>query len=208
MSGFSPADYFEWASVSVPHPGQTSTGDLHLFMERPHGMLVSVIDGLGHGSQASEAASIAAGTVRSHPTATLSDLIAKCHEALRGSRGIALTLADLDVRQNVMSWAGIGNVEGRLLRAVPDQQHQNESVLLRGGVVGYQIPGMRPTEVKMFPEDLIVFATDGVSPDFGDGVILSDPPERIAERIMTQHNRKIDDALVVVGRYLGEPYLG
>lgn len=208
MSGSSPAEYFEWASVSVPHPGQTSTGDLHLFVERPQGLLVSVIDGLGHGSKASEAASIAAETLRSDPTATMSDLIAKCHAALRSSRGIALTLADINVRRGVMSWAGIGNVEGRLIRALPDPQHHNESVLLRGGVVGYQIPGTRPTEVKMFPKDLLVFATDGISPSFGDGVILSDPPQRIAERIMNQHNRKSDDALVVVGRYLGEPHRG
>lgn len=198
--------FVDWGHASVPHPGHTVTGDLHLIVDRTSGPLVAVIDGLGHGRDAEQAALLAAEVMRNEPDSPLADLISRCHEALRDTRGIAVTLAEIDVRENILKWAGIGNVEGRLLRALPQQERQAESVLLRGGVVGYQIPAFRPVTVKTHPGDVLIFATDGISPSFGDDVILSDGPQRIAERIMSQHNRKTDDALVVVGKYLGASY--
>jgi negative regulator of sigma-B (phosphoserine phosphatase) len=193
----------EWGHASSPHPGQSSTGDLHLVIDRPHGALVCVMDGLGHGPEASQAVETAAEVLRKSSAGSLPTLIEVCHHALRNSRGIAMTLADIDADQGELSWAGIGNVEGRLLRASPAGDRRNESTMLRGGVVGYQIPLIRPSTLNIFPGDLLIFATDGISPSFGDGVILSDPPQRIAERIMSQHNHNKDDALVVVGKFSG-----
>jgi hypothetical protein len=36
-------------------------------------------------------------------------------------------------------------------------------------------------------------------------VNLSDPPQKIADAILAKHNKKTDDALVLVVRYRGSP---
>lgn len=203
MTGASWESAIEWASASTPHPGEASSGDLHLVIERPYGLLVSVMDGLGHGPEATEAVTIAAGVLLNNAKASLLDLFSESHRALRGSRGIALTVADIDLSRKAVTWAGVGNVEGRLIRAHPNPDRKNESVLLRGGVVGFQMPSLSLGTHYLEPEDLLIFATDGISPQFADGIILNQPPQQLAEGIMINHNRGMDDALVVIGKYLG-----
>jgi hypothetical protein len=51
--------------------------------------------------------------------------------------------------------------------------------------------------------DTIVFATDGLSRDFADGLDLAGPAQRVADRLLAEHGRADDDALVLVARMLG-----
>jgi hypothetical protein len=39
---------------------------------------------------------------------------------------------------------------------------------------------------------------------FMEHLTLSDPPQQMADRILEQHGKTTDDALVMVARYLGE----
>ncbi len=100
-----------------------------------------------------------------------------------------------------MTWLGVGNVEGFLLRAAPNSPR--ESVLLRGGVIGYQLPPLRATVLSLARGDTLVLATDGIKSTFADNLNLADPPQQIADRILARCNKDIDDALVLVVHYLG-----
>ena len=51
--------------------------------------------------------------------------------------------------------------------------------------------------------DVLVIATDGVEPDFADGLALAGSPSEIARRALERHRKPTDDALVLVLRYLG-----
>ena len=55
----------------------------------------------------------------------------------------------------------------------------------------------------MKPRDTLIIATDGINPDFDDGLTLDQDPQQIADGILAQHHSGDDDALVVVARYLG-----
>jgi phosphoserine phosphatase RsbX len=51
--------------------------------------------------------------------------------------------------------------------------------------------------------DVVVLATDGVGATFADSLDISGSPRAISERILAEHSKPLDDALVVAVRYLG-----
>jgi phosphoserine phosphatase RsbX len=48
-----------------------------------------------------------------------------------------------------------------------------------------------------------VLATDGIRSRFADAIDAREPPRRIAARVLAEHARDSDDALVLVARYTG-----
>ena len=189
--------------ASRPHPGESVSGDGHVVAPCRHGVLVGVVDGLGHGSEAARATKIATETLRRLAGESVISLVRHCHEALHGTRGVAVSIASLDALEDTMAWISVGNVEGRLIRAEAAGDGTRESVLLRGGVVGFQLPPLRASVLTVSPADLLLFATDGVRHGFDEGVIVSDPPQKIAESILDRHAKGTDDALILAVRYLG-----
>ena len=103
-----------------------------------------------------------------------------------------------------MTWLGVGNIEGRLLRADPQAQPLRESLILRGGVVGRHLPTAYASLVAVAPGDILIFATDGIRSDFSEGLTGSEVPQRTADRILAQYGKHTDDALVLVARYVGQ----
>ena len=185
-------------------PGEVESGDLHVVEPFRGGILVAAIDGLGHGAEAAEAAKLACSILRDQPGADLPDLFARAHGRLRRTRGVVMSLASFRAARPTMRWLGVGNVEATLLRAEADPRPASESILLLGGVVGYQLPRLRPSEIPVAPGDTLILATDGVEHGFVTGVDLFQPPQELADGILASHGRGSDDALVVVARYLGE----
>jgi serine/threonine protein phosphatase PrpC len=101
-----------------------------------------------------------------------------------------------------MTWVGIGNVKGVLLRAGGRADRARERLLLRGGVVGYQLPTLRPATLSVAPGDTLIFATDGLRSIFADELVLGEP-QQMADHIFDQYRRGTDDAMILVARYLG-----
>jgi serine/threonine protein phosphatase PrpC len=79
-----------------------------------------------------------------------------------------------------------------------------DRIILRGGVVGYQIPALRAEVLPLRMCDTLIMATDGIQEHFADHVPLIGEPQVIADRLLAQHRKETDDALVVVMRYLGD----
>ena len=55
-------------------------------------------------------------------------------------RGVVMTLAWFDLERRELSWAGVGNVEARLVRGAAAYGDRHDSALVLGGVVGYNLP--------------------------------------------------------------------
>jgi len=201
-----PQPFVAWGVSARALPGQSASGDLHLVKSFQGGMLLAVVDGVGHGAEATAAAEVAVRILADHPEELPSFVIRRCHAALMKTRGVVMTVGSLRPSQGTLTWLGVGNVEAALLRADPNARPVAERVVLRSGLVGYGLPELQATVVPIAPGDLIVFATDGISPAFVSGWVLSDPPQRIADCIMAKHFKQTDDALVLVARYLGNDH--
>jgi phosphoserine phosphatase RsbX len=193
----------EWAVAHSALPGEVESGDLHFVHSYDDAVLVAAIDGLGHGPEAAVAAQRAAEALERHHAEPVASLLQRCHDNLRGTRGAVITLASFDGKRNVMSWVGVGNIEGTLVRAEPGEGRQRESVMLVGGVPGHQLPQLRSAEVQISPGDTLVLTTDGIRPGYLELLAGGDPPSRLVERIMDQFGKGTDDALVLVARYVG-----
>ena len=193
----------EWGAAAQAIPGETVSGDLHLVKPFSHGALVAVVDGLGHGDEAAMAARTAVSVLEEHPDQSVITLAKRCHDALRKTRGVVMTLASFNVLDSTVSWLGVGNVEGLLLRADNLATPSSEYAMLRGGVVGYQLPPLRASVIAIGPADLMILSSEGMSSGFNRDLNASDPPQQIADRIMSLHFKGNDDALVLVVRFLG-----
>jgi negative regulator of sigma-B (phosphoserine phosphatase) len=185
--------------------GEERSGDLAVLVAYPGGGLVAVIDGLGHGDAAADAAEAAAVILREHAGDAPQQLFERCHRALRRTRGVVMTVAwfDLDARQ--LRWVGVGNVEARLLRAgarTDGLPPSAPSPLVLGGVVGYQLPkAIRAGRVALEPGDAVVFATDGVTADYSAVLDPGLDVQAQADRVLHSHGKGSDDALAVVVRW-------
>ncbi|MGH2687914.1 MAG: hypothetical protein ACRDKW_03765 [Actinomycetota bacterium] len=111
-----------------------------------------------------------------------------------------MTLADVDAREDMLTWGGIGNVQGCLIRSA--RARRPEAALRLAGAVGFILPRLQPATTRLSRGDVVILATNGVAPEFADNVLLLGEPAAIASRILRRHAR-LDQALVLAGRYLG-----
>jgi hypothetical protein len=183
--------------------GERSNGDLHLIAEFPGGALVAVIDALGHGPEAERAAALAAVTLAARPRDPLPEAVRRCHQALVGSRGVVLSLATFDSGSGLMTWAGIGNVEGVLYRNGKHHRATRSGLITIGGIVGGELVEARAQQLPIDPGDVVVFATDGIRREFVDQVDPLRPPDEMAKELLLRFGKGSDDALILVVRYRG-----
>lgn len=195
----------EWDVVSRVSPGEAISGDLHLVMLFPGGALAAVVDGLGHGDEAATAARTAIDTLATHAGKPVIPLVQRCHEALKITRGAVMTVVSFNFNESTVTALGIGNVETVLLRANRAATPSRELVLLRGGIVGDQLPALHASHFFVEPGDVLIFATDGIREGFWEQVNVDESMRQLVNRILKQNLRGADDALVLAVRYLGKP---
>jgi hypothetical protein len=184
-------------------PGQGESGDRHVVCCGGEGILIAAIDGIGHGGEAANAAEAAMAILKASPQEPVISLLERCHEGLRSTRGVVLSLASIDPKHGLMTWLGVGNVQGVLMRAGAQKGSVGEVLLLRGGVVGSQLPALQAAVLPIRRGDTLVFVTDGVRGEFVEGLSALESPQRAADKILKQHGRGNDDALVLVVRLTG-----
>ena len=192
----------EYGLAKFVLPGERESGDRHLVCCNETGVLIAAIDGIGHGAEAANAAKVAIAMLKSGVGEPIIRLVAACHEKLRSTRGVVLSLASIDVKHSLMTWLGVGNVQGVLVRT-DRKANSQETLLLRGGVVGDHLPQLQAAVLPVAQGDLLVFATDGVRTDFMRTLSALENPQRAAERIMKNFCNQSDDALVLALRITG-----
>ena len=186
-------------AAGAPMEGETRSGDVAVFVRTEAGALACLIDGLGHGPEAADAAERCAEVVRANAEAPAADLLELCHAALLDSRGVVMTAAWFDLERSLLSWAGVGNVDARLVRAGP--QPREEVALVFGGVIGYRMPRVRVASMPLARGDVLVMITDGIESAISPALAGGGAAQALAERIFAVHGKGTDDALVVVVRY-------
>jgi negative regulator of sigma-B (phosphoserine phosphatase) len=193
----------EYGVAKFVRPGQGESGDQHLVCCNQSGILIAAIDGIGHGEEAASAAKVAVAVLKAGMDEPVISLLQRCHEELRGTRGVVLSLAFIDPEHGMMTWLGVGNVQGVLMRSDAKKGNVQESPLLRAGVVGSQLPALQATVLPIVHGDTLFFATDGVRSDFSVTLSARENPQRAADRILEQYGNGNDDALVLVARLTG-----
>lgn len=204
------APVVDWGVAAVALPGEVESGDLHIVRPVAGGVVVAVVDGLGHGAEAATAARSAVATIGSRAHDSPLSLFEHCHQALKGTRGVVMSLALIRRAEASMTWLGVGNVEGMIVRA--DDSGPNprarSALVTRGGIVGSELPKLKPEVLPLAIGDTLIFATDGIREGFVEGLPTDATPQQQADHILSRYRKGTDDALVLVARYRGRPGLG
>lgn len=191
---------FAYAQAAYPGNSLEQAGDRFVVQATQRGFLVAVIDGLGHGIKAATAALAAVDAFQQDVNRPVKAQLEYGSRSIRGTRGAAVSMAKFDAANAQLEWAGVGNVYAGVVRSQDTLKH--ESLLSRGGVVGFRLPTIRPSKVDIYPYDTLVMATDGIRSGFLQDAPLRQSPQMIADYIHTNFKRDTDDSLVVVLRFI------
>ena len=195
----------EWARAGRPLPSEYTSGDRGIAVDIDgEAALFGLVDGLGHGPSAADAAVRAVTAVTRASSERIEVLIQLCHRVLLGTRGVAMTLARVDFATNTLAWTGVGNVTAHLVAKAPTGVEIRSSARLTAGIVGYRIPEIRPAQVvSIRTGDLLVMRTDGINEDYLDHIDFSSSSVVIAEELLDKDARETDDAMVLAARHRG-----
>jgi phosphoserine phosphatase RsbX len=179
------------AHISLPMVGELANGDRALYRTGDDGSaLFAVVDGLGHGPDASKAAQAAEDWLQSVSLqAALLETMELLHERLSGTRGAAATVCM--VRQREIEICAVGNVEVRS----PDLRIP---LVFSAGILGSRVNKFHICRATFTGRARIVLFSDGISSRTPIEDVRKFAPQAACEAIMKKYRRKEDDATVLV----------
>jgi hypothetical protein len=162
----------------------------------PEALTLMVVDGLGHGPLAQNAAFAGVEALRAmRPSSPPVDL-RLVHDALKGTVGAAGAVARIDPAHKFVDFCGLGNIEGALL--IGDRR---AGLVSQPGVVGQRTPNFRSYRHVLSGRTRLIMHTDGVrangSPANYPG-LFQRHPALIAGVLFRDCWRQSDDALLLV----------
>jgi hypothetical protein len=190
-------------TAAMTKEGEEVSGDCACIGRTEAGVLVGVVDGLGHGADAGDAAHRAREVLEDPDTGVrVGDALRSCHAALRGTRGAVIALAAFPAHAANMEWLAVGNIEGVLVRGRSGLPGR-EMIVQRPGIVGHHMPALRSSTLPVRAGDTLVFATDGVRREVAQAVSRRGTarlPGGVAE-LLEEFATGNDDALLLTARY-------
>jgi negative regulator of sigma-B (phosphoserine phosphatase) len=186
----------EAGTVCRPRPGRAVSGDRIGIWRDEASTLVTVIDGLGSGQAAAQAAQIALACVEMNRDQPLRDIVVCCHEVLQATRGAVMALARVQHDRDRLSFVGVGNIGFSAASARPMQP------VSPNGLLGHRLPSLLEYGFDCTPGDLVVLYSDGISSRFvlqgGVAALNWVPPQELAQRIVKRFAQDDDVAVAVL----------
>jgi anti-sigma regulatory factor (Ser/Thr protein kinase)/serine/threonine protein phosphatase PrpC len=187
---------FEVGACSRPVPGYHVNGDAYAVRFLSAGRArVAVIDGLGHGVEAHEAAVQARNLVETRTELDLLTLFRELDERLRRTRGAVAAAADIDLSAARLAFVGVGNIEAVLLGA-----ENSQPLISTSGILGNRARTPRRFEYDWSPASMLVLCSDGIRNAWRTSVdkkLLAGHPDVLANVIINSFTREADDATVL-----------
>jgi anti-sigma regulatory factor (Ser/Thr protein kinase) len=183
---------------SRPHPQEEVNGDAYYIAERGERTLMAVIDGLGHGSGAKEAADVACDTLDDWVGERADELLVAAHDALRATRGAVMGIIIIDRQSESFQYAGVGNIAVRIFGT---QEHV--ALISTNGTLGMRLGTLRPWTHPWVEGATVFMASDGLSESWDIQSypgLLRRSPQLMAGILMRDYGREADDATVLVAR--------
>jgi phosphoserine phosphatase RsbX len=182
---------FAIAHASSPCAGQSVSGDCIVMRSFASGLMVAVVDALGHGPKAAAVAESARACLESlalPPRAGSAGVIEELHATLRETRGAAAMVCLLD--GPVLDGAGVGNVELRAVGApLP--------IVLSPGILGIQVRRIRSFSGRLTPGSRLFVFSDGISRNAPFAALARLDAEQACQTLLREHRHAHDDASVV-----------
>ncbi|MFQ5346081.1 MAG: SpoIIE family protein phosphatase, partial [Mariprofundus sp.] len=146
--------------------GSPDCGDQLAVWEEKNGqndrrLICCVVDGLGHGIHAKEAACHIIQYVANHRDETPEQLFRGCDEAMRHERGGVMAVAWIDGNQ--LTYASVGNITGYLARQ-NDDNYRIEHLNMDRGMISGGFKKLNVQTLTLAEGDLLIMHSDGLHP--------------------------------------------
>ncbi|TRZ89687.1 MAG: hypothetical protein D4R88_04990 [Methanosarcinales archaeon] len=187
----------KFGRASRPVHGSKYNGDMYLIKEFNNKVLISVIDGLGHGESAAVASSKCVKYIEEHYDIGLAEIFKYCDIELRKTNGAVMGMLFIDFEHSILSFAGVGNISARVIGGKPVH------FISRDGIVGYNMPGIKENKHPYDAGDTILMHSDGISSKvlrYPASILLKKDVQEAADEIMKLYGKDEDDATVIVAR--------
>lgn len=183
-------DVYRAALRTRPIPGETACGDAGLCIVDEQGALVALVDGLGHGPSAADAARRALAIVQRFQRLPLTSILGEAHLGMRGTRGAVIALARANRTSRSLEVSTLGNVSAVVLRP----HGERESLVSRPGVLGSSFRDPLVSTVHFDGQATLCLTTDGVEPHFDMYGVLERDPDFLAAHVVKSFGKNNDDA--------------
>lgn len=186
---------FDIAGISVALDGQTECGDGWAFMVDGPILTLLVVDGLGHGPEASETTRLAEESFAKHASEPPMGIMQRLHMSLQGTRGAAAAVTRIDPLKGTATGCGVGNISTKL---VADRKSQ--PIVSMNGILGFKSPPFREFDGEWTANSLVVMNSDGLK----SGMELNktaQPSSVLAARLRRQYSRDTDDSTILVAQH-------
>ena len=185
-------------AVCLPMLGEEVCGDAWATSEHDGRASVLLVDGLGHGPQAAEAAREAVRVFHDLAGADLAEIVHAAHAAMRSTRGAVVAVAEIDPEVQSLAFVGVGNINARVLA-----DGVSQSLISHNGTVGHIVRRVQEMTYPWPPGSLLVMHSDGISNHWGldrYGSLSTHDSGLIAGVLFRDFKRERDDSTVVVAR--------
>jgi anti-sigma regulatory factor (Ser/Thr protein kinase) len=191
-----PTELLQVAGLAMPYPGERVCGDAWTYYRTPERTVSMVVDGLGHGREAFEAAQEAMAIFRKRFESGPGQILGHVHEALKKTRGAVAAIAEIRPREGTLLYAGVGNIAAVVL-----SRGASRSLVSHNGTLGVATSRIQEFKSEWPSDGVLVVHSDGLqsrwdlSPYAG---LLARHPAVIGGALLRDFRRQRDDASVVV----------
>lgn len=183
--------------VGVALPDEERNGDAWGYVAVNDSLAICIVDGLGHGDQAAEAAAEAMTAFREGYRDGPAGVLDYANNALRGTRGAAMAVAQIDPADSCLRYAAVGNISTIIIHEAGNRH----ALISQHGIVGSEKHRVREVRYPWAAGDVTVLHSDGVSTHWRledyPGLIGREP-SIIASVLLRDYRRIRDDATVAV----------
>jgi len=146
-----------YGALRLPMRHELACGDAWHIRADARTVSLTVIDGLGHGLPAADAAWAGVDAVAHSATGGAPALIGVLHAGMSGTRGGAAAVACVDVATGQVEFAGIGNIAASLCEPT-----SSRGLASHPGIVGVQYRKAQPFHFHAATGTLLVMHSDGL----------------------------------------------
>jgi anti-sigma regulatory factor (Ser/Thr protein kinase) len=184
--------------VSEPIHGEEECGDGWGFRRFADSVVLMVLDGLGHGVLAAEAAREGERILAKAQSDSPLELLQDIHDALRKTRGAAVAVARIKEGKGLVSFAGVGNISASII-----SPGLSRSLASHNGTVGHHMPRVQEFTYPWNVDSILVMHSDGLASrwdlDRYPG-IWSKHPSVISAMLHRDFCRRRDDVTVLAAK--------
>jgi anti-sigma regulatory factor (Ser/Thr protein kinase) len=186
------------AGLTRPVAGEDECGDAYSVRRTGRGLMMMMVDGLGHGPLAARASAEAVRAFRQSTAESPAAVVRELHQRMSATRGAAVAVAQVDLDARRVTYAGIGNISGRLVGS-----GRPRGLVSMPGIVGHNLRGLREMVYDLDADSWLVLHSDGLTDKWAmDDYpgLLACSPLVVAATLLRDAAVRRDDAGVLVCR--------